>query len=172
LALLCAVLRAFAGAVEDDTACVPWPLATLGRATTGVAAGTRGAEVLALDFGAPADCVLGAAVARRLGVTAPLVVADTARVVAFTGLGAGAAAAVEGSTAAGGVGAGVTAAGACAVGAALGAAVGAPGVPKPGGVQAQASAAPVTPILSTDNVAKQKTRTRFCTRIPLSSTTS
>jgi hypothetical protein len=83
--------------------------------------------------------------------------------------GAGAAAAGAGSAAAGGVGVGAGAV-AFGVGAEFGAAVGEAGVPKPGGVQAQARAAPVTPTLNTDNTARQTTRTLFCTRFPPRST--
>jgi hypothetical protein len=159
LAWRVAVLRAFvAGAVErETTACgtcrVTPAVAPFWRATRGAAAGTR-AGVLGAVFGA-LRCLLAAGLARRLGVTAPLVVADTARGAACAGFGAGAGA----SGAADGSAAGAS-------GAALGAAVGAPGVPKPGGVQAQASAAPTTPTPSTDKTAKQKSRTRLRTDTP------
>jgi hypothetical protein len=147
-------------------------------AALGVAAGTRGAELLTGAFGGALDR-RGVVAARRLEVVAPLVVAETgallcdaAGAVDGAGAGAGAAAAGAGSAAAGGVGAGVAGAvaGASAAGAELGAAVGDAGVPKPGGVQAQARAAPTTPTLRTDRMARQKTRTRCCTAIPLRST--
>ena len=168
-ALPAAVDLAFAGVV--GRACVAPAAGVAAVAATGAAPARAGAalEVLAVPV---------LALALRAGVretvrsrTAPLAVAAlTALEVDFAGASAvavagAAAVAADGPGAgasAGGTGAAVGA-GVAATPAGLGAASGVAGVPKPAGVHAQASPAPTTATLRTDNTANPVMRTRVGT---------